>query len=184
METASVGSSVSTDSDDFVVVIPDCFDLDKPLPGFSVQNSLVASSIASHDSHVTSLSNQNQDEPPEYCEAVTSDGPLSPLGVVLEQPRSNDTPTTQQTPPTVRREFVPQPMTLKTVKDCRMYYNPLNVATGFMNTVSNLVEERLRIGPGKKQQQSESQQPAVGQLQEVESEDETFEVCVSVILNL
>ena len=50
-------ASVMSDDSDFVVVLPDCFDLGKPLSGFSSLRSSVidpATSIKSHDSQVTS----------------------------------------------------------------------------------------------------------------------------------
>ena len=80
-----------------------------------------------------------------------------------------------------RRLFVPERVTLRGVKDARLR-NPLTVATGLVNTVSDLVEgltisgkkrERREEGAAAQEKQQEQQLPPTA-----EEEEETFVVSV------
>ena len=153
-------ASVASDDSDFVVVIPDCFDLDKPLPGFSSIRSTTSlddptASIKSRDSHVTS----KDDTVPPKVEAPP------PRPAERSPPSSSET-----SPETVRKmTFVPQRITLRQVKDSRLYRNPITMATGLVNTVTDLVDKRVHFGPKK----SEEAPPK----EESESDsDDSFEV--------
>ena len=143
MDTASVFSHVSDDSEDFVVVIPDCFDLDKPLPGFSAPT-------VSHDDYMTPPVNQE----PEQQETLTTPTPqpVTP-GTVLSPP---DLPSHVQTSPPKASTSPPAPrkgnfgrVTFQTVKDGK-FCNPLTIATGFVNSMSDFVEEHIRFTPPTK----------------------------------
>ena len=126
-------ASVASDDSDFVVVLPDCFDLGKPLSGFSsLRSSIIdpTTSIKSHDGQVTSQQEMLsiKAEPPSH---VTGASP--PVGGA--------------SPDTARKaNFVPERITLKQVKESRLY-NPITVATGLVNTVTDLVDKRVNFGP-------------------------------------
>ena len=47
-----------------------------------------------------------------------------------------------------KANFVPERITLKQVKESRCY-NPTTVATGLVNTVTDLVDKRVNFGPKK-----------------------------------
>ena len=128
-------ASVASNDSDFVVVIPDCFDLDKPLPGFSSIRSTTSlddptASIKSRDGHVTS---QDEIPPPKVDVTVTGE------------------PTVGGASPDTARKanFVPERITLKQIKDGRRYRNPITVATGLVNTVTDLMDRRINFGPKK-----------------------------------
>jgi hypothetical protein len=126
-------ASVASDDSDFVVVLPDCFDLGKPLSGFSsLRSSIIdpTTSIKSHDSQVTS-----QQEIP----SIKADPPSHVTGA--------SPPVGGASPDTARKaNFVPERITLKQVKESRRY-NPITVATGLVNTVTDLVDKRVNFGP-------------------------------------
>lgn len=131
-------ASVASDDSDFVVLIPDCFDLDKPLPGFSIKSTTSLNeptdSIKSHDSHVTS---KGEIISPK---AELPHAPVEPaVGAV-----GGASPETAR-----KASFVPERITLKQVKDSRLYRNPITVATGLVNTVTDLVDKRVHFGPKK-----------------------------------
>lgn len=146
MDAASVISHASNDSEDFVIVIPDCFDLDKPLAGFSAPDM-------SHDNHMTPLANQDQEpeqqetlskEPPTPTPQTAIPGPLPPLSelpshVQTSSPKASASPLA---PPKGNFGRV----TFQTVKDGR-FCNPLTIATGFVNSMSDFVEEHIHFTP-------------------------------------
>ena len=150
---------VATDDSDFVVVIPDCFDLDKPLPGFSSIRSLSSlnepsASLKSHDSHVTS---QDETVPPKV--EAPADPQLVPVGGA--------------SPDAARKaNFVPERITLKQVRDSRLYCNPITVATGLVNTVTDLVDKRVNFAPKKMVEVPPNEESDTS-----DSDDEAFEVC-------
>ena len=148
-------ASVASDDSDFVVVLPDCFDLDKPLSGFSSLRSSVCdptASIKSHDSQVTSQQN-------------------TPL-VKAEPPSHAIPPVGGASPDTARKaNFVPERITLKQVKESRRY-NPITVATGLVNTVTDLVDKSVNFGPKK----TTDDTPPTTQDSSTSDSDEDFEV--------
>lgn len=95
-----------------------------------------------------------------------------------QPPDTVETSSPGSSPPRGRKEFVPRRYTLQNVKDARLYTNPLALATGLVNTVSDLVSERVRIAQsGKKGSDDVTTEPQVGE--EEDSDDEEFEVwCV------
>ena len=142
-------ASVASDDSDFVVIIPDCFDLDKPLPGYS--------SIRS----TTSLN-----EPTDSINSHTS----------KDEPKVDD-PTDPQpsvggaSPETARKaNFVLERITLKQVKDGRLYRNPITLATGLVNTVTDLVDRRIHFGPCKPGEAPPTDSSS-------SDSDDAFEVC-------
>ena len=150
-------ASVASDDSDFVVVLPDCFDLDKPLPGFSSLRSLNSinkptTSIKSHDSHVTS-----------------QDGSITPK---VEAPAdAQPAPVGGASPDAARKaSFVPERITLKQVKDGRLYRNPITVATGIVNTVTELVDKRVNFVPKKTVEDPPNEES------DSSDSDDTFEV--------
>ena len=135
VETASVISHASDDSDDFVVIIPDCFDLNKPLPGYDCDPTPPA----------------NQDQQAEEVESMVEEPPTPqpteelPSTELPSQPHGTTSPAVTTSPPTARKGSFGR-VTLKTVKDGG-FRNPFTIATGFMNTMSDLVEEHVRFIP-------------------------------------
>lgn len=133
VETASIASH--DDSDDFVVIIPDCFDLNKPLPGY--------------DRDLTPPATQDQQAEGE--ESVIEEPPTPqpttelPSTKLPSEPHGATPPAVTTSPPTARKGSFGR-VTLQTVKDGG-FRNPLTIATGFMNTMSNLVEEHVRFVP-------------------------------------
>ena len=118
------------------MILPDCFNLDKPLPGFSSVQSSVGdptASIKSHDSQVTTLLDAASVKAELPTSHVTSTPP--PVG--------GASPDTAQ-----KANFVPERITLKQVKESRRY-NPITVATGLVNTVTDLVDKRVHFGTRK-----------------------------------
>ena len=164
----------STDSDDFVVIVPDCFDLSKPLPGYTppviepeFQNPFP---ILSCDSLVTSFV-RSEPEVRHKPAAIHPSAPPQPSNTV-------ETSSSGNSPPTGRREFVPRRYTLQNVKDARLYTNPLALATGLVNTVSDLVSDRVRIAKsGNKGAEDVVTEPQVREQED--SDDEEFEVFLS-----
>ena len=148
-------ASVASEDSDFVVVLPDCFDLDKPLSGFSSLRSSVCdptASIKSHDSQVTSQQNTPS--------------------VKVETP-SHVTPLVGGASPDTARKanFVPERITLKQVKESRLY-NPITMATGLVNTVTDLVDKRVNFSPKK----STDDAPPTTHDSSTSDSDEDFEV--------
>ena len=150
-------ASVASNDSDFVVVIPDCFDLDKPLPGFSSIRSTTSlddptASIKSCGSHVTS---QDEIPQPKVDVLVTGVDPEPSVGGA--------------SPDTARKaNFVPERITLKQIKDGRRYHNPITVATGLVNTVTDLVDRHIHFGPKKT--------PPTDSSSSDSDDDDTFEV--------
>ena len=149
-------ASVASDDSDFVVVLPDCFDLDKPLSGFSSLRSSIndpTASVKSHDSQVISQQDTAsvKAKPPSHV-----NDHLPPVGGA--------------SPDTARKaNFVPERITLKQVKDSRIY-NPITMATGLVNTVTDLVDKRVHFGPKKTPPPQDSSSS---------DSDDDFEVCIS-----
>lgn len=103
-------------------------------------------------------------EPEVRCKPVVTDSSEEDQRVSVAKP----------SPPTARKDFVPRPYTLKNVRDARLYKNPLTLATGLFNTVTDLVSERVNIGHVEKT----SDNPVTSEPQAGVSEDEEeFKVC-------
>ena len=153
MDAASVISHASNNSEDFVIVIPDCFDLDKPLAGFTAPDM-------SHDNHLTPPANQDQE--PEQQETISNEPP-TPTPTPTPQtaipgalPPPPELPSHVQTsPPKASASPLAPPkgnfgrVTFQTVKDGR-FCNPLTIATGFVNSMSDFVEEHIHFTPSSK----------------------------------
>ena len=226
METDSLSGSEADSDDEFVVVIPDCFNLDLPLSGHAP--------LPSHDamtrscdlslnidptagpcdqftvSHDVMTQSHESVMTPTHAEPVThlpsaSFEPVThqPLPSASEDsiprpkpepqaPPTSDPPKTASpgtSPRAGRRGFVPEPVTLRGVKDARLI-NPLTVATGLVNTVAHLVEglgfpgkrssregEREVSGEGRKEEPMASDEgQGNGEQQQTEEEEEAFVV--------
>ncbi len=175
--------------DDFVVVIPDCFNLDVPLADYTPlhlrrKELTPTSSLVSHDSHVTSSTDGPQDGEVSEVEILEAPPTYPPSGGVLGLPPSTDSlprpkPESQPepesqlkgSPSTARRpssKFVPQKVTLSTVKASGRRH-PFFIATGVMNTLTDLVQEHVRIKP------EAEPQPPPNKEEESDNED-AFEV--------
>ena len=158
-------ASVASDDSDFVVVIPDCFDLDKPMPGFSSVRS--SSSLNEHTASIKSCDSQ----------VTFQDETVTPM--LEPQTHNVDPPVGGASPDTARKaNFVPERITLQLVKDGRLYRNPLTVATGLVNTVSDLVDKRVHFGPKKS-----SEAPPIHDSSSSDSDD-TFEVKANKVCTL
>ena len=135
MSSLSLVNLDDADDSDFIVVLPDCFDLGKPLSGFSSLRSSVidpATSIKSHNSQVTSqpaIPSIKADPPSHVTGASPPVGGASPNAVC-------------------KANFVPERITLKQVKESRCY-NPITMATGLVSTVTDLEDKRVNFGPKK-----------------------------------
>ena len=212
-DTASVASG---ESDDFVVIVPDCFDLNKPLSQFPLAyQELEASALSSvtpplgscDGSHVTqtrdgdisdaeviekeativssetvnsSVKSTSEEDTPTTTDApLPSDGLPTPDDVPLPKP-SSATASPATSPPTGRKaEFVPSRITLKNVKDARMYHSPLAVATGLVNTVSDLVQDHVHLVPPATAAKKQTPRLVLGE--DSDSED-NFEVHTCTII--
>ena len=188
------GDSEGSDSeDDFVVVIPDCFNLDIPLTSHSAPHSMT------HSRHDFVLTGTSPDPAPTTAAAagdvMARSSDSTPVPVPSQPPVPHVDPG-QQTPPTAavpnkpkttgaspqteRRQFVPSRVTLRGVKDARLR-NPLTMATGLVNTVTDLVEGLTLAGKkregrkGEEGGQQHSHPPPVPD----EEEEEIFVVSSS-----
>ena len=174
------GDSEGSDSeDDFVVVIPDCFNLDIPLTSHSAPHSMT------HSRHDFVLTGTSPDPAPTTAAAAGDVMPpvphvdpgqqTPPTAAVPNKPK-----TTGASPQTERRQFVPSRVTLRGVKDARLR-NPLTMATGLVNTVTDLVEGLTLAGKkregrkGEEGGQQHSHPPPVPD----EEEEERFVVSSS-----
>ena len=198
-ETASVVSHASCDSDDFVVVIPDCFNLDVPLKGYVPLHLRKEEEEETHDSHMTlhaNLEDQGDDSDLEIIEDpfVRSSRPQGGEEVITEQPSLDGIPRpkspTSTTKPAPTSElpaqnyppgssktassFVPERITLKNVRDARIR-NPLTLATGLVNSFSDLMQEHLHFGGSKKQPQLQFEETKEDEEGD-KSEEDIFEV--------
>ena len=165
----SVASDGSDSEDDFVVVIPDCFNLNLPLLS-TPQQHLSQFHIATDytctsrdktdDNDVMSQSHDSSEHPqggnPPTVPSVTNPVPIPPPPQVSvprktepeKQTPPTNTPPAGTSPRMGRRPFVPGRVTLREVKDGRLT-NPLTVATGLVNTVTDLVEGLTLSGKKK-----------------------------------
>ena len=176
----SAETNSNGDLDSFVVVVPDCFNLDKPLTDFSPPTSLshVVESLnksytelsMSCDSHVTSVtnevisvaspiplpSNESKESAPQEVpiekmnEEDTTDPPPqkdatestpNPASEVRSKAHLNASPSTAHKPlclPTNRFSFRALKGGLR---------NPLAVATGLVNKVSEFVDDKVHFTP-------------------------------------
>ena len=140
------GDSEGSDSeDDFVVVIPDCFNLDIPLSSHSAPHS-VTHSRGDFDLTGTSpgpaptTATAADDVMTRSSDSTPSQPPVPHVDPGQQTPPTAAVPkTTGASPQTERRRFVPSRVTLREVKDARIR-NPLTMATGLVNTVTDLVE--------------------------------------------
>ena len=153
MDQDSMESDGSDSEDDFVVVIPDCFNLNVPLPTQHMTQSCEDLEITPN-THSTPPTTSN-DVMTKSCDSIPAPAPSAPVFISFQpspvpvphtQPENqtppeptNEPKTTGASPRSGRRSFVPERVTLREVKDARLR-NPLTVATGLLNTVSDLVE--------------------------------------------
>ena len=193
----------ASDSDsEFVVVIPDCFNLEIPFSGQSSHCDTPQSHDQSHDKMSYQCLDVVEDGSRDYATVMTlhnaeilaqgsmpSAPPLSslpqdsdprPKPEQPELPVPDDTKASNTSPQMGRKEFVPKPITLSNVKAARLT-NPLTVATGFVNTVTHLVEGLARPGKGEKSEgeHNSQQEPSNAKQQPSlveEEEDDAFVV--------
>ena len=176
------GESDGSDSeDDFVVVIPECFNLNVPLFSHSPHPHTLTQSCDDFE-----LMTPPQESPPPTNDDITTRSCESPHTPAEPEHRNPPDATIDPkissgaSPRSGRRLFVPERVTLRGVKDARLR-NPLTVATGLVNTVSDLVEgltisgkkrERREEGAAAQEKQQEQQLPPTAE------EEETFVVSV------
>ena len=147
-------SEGSTESE-FVVVVPDCFNLDVPLAGFRppVPEPPTPSS-ESGDSHLINMTvsdfeprsdASNHPEPDEFKlhspaeEPESNDEPPAALG-------ESHSPSLSPQPRQETNEFSPHPMTLDRVWKSGSR-NPISYATGLLNTATNLFDTHVHFIP-------------------------------------
>ena len=123
--------------EDFVVVIPDCFNPEVPLSGH------VPLSVRRRDG--------DTDTPLTRSTESCQEGPSEALGpmagqLVFQESSSSEDPQATAAPP---HAFVPDRLTLKRVKEGGLFH-PLAVATGLVNTVADMVQEKVHVAPVKK----------------------------------
>lgn len=194
--------------DDYVVIVPDCFDLTKPLSDFSLPTSLsyvedsydlsplpssselpdptttscdshvsiLMAPLATQTSHTELASAQNDED----CEVTVSTKLISPDDEIedgfepvyfskepiahshippptgfVQIPASSepvDPPTTDEeadgdSPPIAHRSAIlPPRLTLRNLKG-GLYRNPLAIATGLVNAVSEFVDDKVHFAP-------------------------------------
>ena len=129
------------------MIIPDCFDVNKPLPGYTppvIESEYpVPPPILPHDNMTRSSdSHMTFSEPEPEVKHKPIPTPSQPPTL------TSSTPPQGATHPTARHEFVPQRVTIKNVQDARrLYKRPLTLATGLVNAVSDLVSEKVTFAP-------------------------------------
>ena len=204
-----MASDVSGSDDEFVVVIPDCFNFDLPLSAHTSHDVMTRSCdefeymAGSHDQFTMTddIMTRSHDSTvvhePTPSEPVTDQVPPPPEdSVPCPKPEPQTPPTwepkttaTGTSPQMRRRAFVPERVTLRGVKDARLT-NPLTVATGLVNTVAHLVEGL--VIPGKKKsterdgREVKREEPEVskgGQQQQELEEEEAFVVSKSLFVS-
>ena len=150
-EMRSIVSQKSDDSE-FVVVVPACFKLDLPLEGFDPPQS-VEQKEKEEDKE---KEGEREDTP--TCNG--GDGYVTPpseidtslVTVTMLEPEAVSPNTAR------RRDFVPDRMTLQRVW-CRRSHDPIQYATGLVNTMSDLVNKHVRVAPPTKQSSDEESTP-------------------------
>ena len=137
---------------------------------------------------MSSLTNPKPNEGENEVEVPSSSVPLQLSG---EQEASNNPPSsdsipkpkpaavneqTMATSPTTARRtgFVPERKTLRDVKAAGIR-NPLTIASGFVNTVAGMMEERVWFGPRKTTRDPQPEETKKEDQSDSDSE-ETFEV--------
>ena len=156
-EMSSIVSQKSDDSE-FIVVIPACFKLDLPLEGFEakVEDEKEMQDEEEEEVKEQEVVQEVEEEEGRGSTPGVGDGYVTPPSEV-EGPSPVDpvlVPPTlepQAEPPNSapRREFVPDRITLQTVW-CRRSRDPVQYATGFVNTMSNLMDKHVRVTPPAK----------------------------------
>ena len=175
------GESDGSDSeDDFVVVIPECFNLNVPLFSHSPHPHTLTQSCDDFE-----LMIPPQESPPPTNGDITTRSCESPHTPAEPEHRNPPDATIDPkissgaSPRSGRRLFVPERVTLRGVKDARLR-NPLTVATGLVNTVSDLVEGLTISGKKRREEgaaaQEKQQQQQQQQLPPTAEEEETFVV--------
>ena len=155
-----VGSDGSDSEEDFVVIIPDCFNLELPLSthphDFMTRSCDYLDCMTSSHDNINDVMVQSHDSIMSPTPIVSNLVPIPPQVTIPDTTTTTNKPEHQTlptnnpkttaahkipstSPRTGRRPFVPERVTLRGVKDSRIR-NPLTVATGIVNTVSDLVE--------------------------------------------
>ena len=125
-ECASVANS---DSSEFEIVIPECFKLEVPLPGFEQP------SITDEDEEQQQGGGEQEEEEERSC--------VTPPSEFVPEPILD---LTANSPSRARREFKPDRVTLQRVWS-RKSHDPMRYAIGLVNTVSDIVEKHVKLGP-------------------------------------
>lgn len=208
----STASGASDSEDDFVVVIPDCFNLDVPLTTCPSHDITTQSCDefefmnGSHDQFAgpDDIMTQSHDSVVVHTPPTTDSRPTVPIPVLYRDPAPHPNPQSQTTadepktnpptsagtsPRTGRRLFVPERVKLRDVKDARLT-NPLTVATGLVNTVADLVEGLTISGKKRGSTEKDGLEDVANKKEEVPrnqptpEEEEEFVVSITLILNL
>ena len=210
---AAADTTAPEDDDDFVIVLPDCFNLEKPLPDFtppvSVADSLGGSSFPgqSCDSYVSVFGAESAPSPAggdhtafvscqllpctaedfQMLPTSATPTPLPAEGVTttvrsIDPPDNcdstpHDSDSTPSSTPKVSRSRLLQTRTCKG----GLYRNPLAVATGLLNAVSEFVEEKVHFtSSGTSERKPCIRFVRADNAASSESSDEEFEVCACV----
>lgn len=184
------------DSGDFVMIVPDCFDLDKPLSSFTPPESLshvpepsqsdlallsLAALSLSHEDHVTYKS-------PAADVSSGTEAILIPPADKTEPQASDGDKSGSTSPSTVRKNaaLAPNRLTMRKLRG-GLYRNPLAVATGLVNAMSGFVDDKVHFtSPATKDKNDEeSSPPKMSELESCsDSSDEEFEASVQQYIHL
>ena len=133
VETASFILSNMDNSSGFVVVIPECFNLDVPLAGFQPPH-------ATEDKQEEEKKEVTHNAAVVHVTPSCSESTATPVPVPVPEPQPQPvSPNTAR-----RREFVPDRVTLQRLWS-RKSTDPLRYATGLVNTVSDLVSKHVKV---------------------------------------
>ncbi len=156
----------ASDSGDFVIVLPDCFNLDKPIDSYELQKSqTLESSVVSDPSSASGREDLRDTKPsPSAVKDIPSPNngkPRSSSNASKEDQVGSAVSSTSShvVSPSARRK-----------NRGGLFRNPLVVASNFVNAVTVFVDEKVHFAPAKRDSVSEDD-PASGS-----SEEEEFQV--------
>ena len=151
------------ESGDFVMIVPDCFDLDKPISSFSPPESLSCMPEPSMtDLTIFSLADlslsNDKDDKDMTCKSAAN-YVLSVADVIATPPTVTTTPeaingdtsagsSNSKTPSTAHKNL--RGLTLRKLRG-GLYRNPLTLATGLVNAVSEYVDDKVHFAHSDKE---------------------------------
>ena len=172
------------DSGDFVVVVPDCFDLDKPLSTFNPPENLSYSLEAPKGDVVTQYLSDLTLSCDNHVTCTSARKDLATGAVAIATPALDKTAPQaigSAGPAVIRKKGNLGPaLTLRKLRG-GLYRKPWAVATGLVNAVSGYVDEKVHFVPSSGPAKEDGGCPPQANQPELEkscsdSSDEEFEV--------